>query len=147
MCKEDADKVYAFTACPTTEARADTFFAAEHHSQSAVLNQPLLKRARQFNIDLTPQLLYSRGEFVDLLVRSAVSKYLEFRCLDTTYTYVDQRFQRVPCTKSEVFGSDLLSMIEKRLLMKLSHVVFGAAGEDPHAQDAVNKSDLQRMRF
>ncbi len=48
---------------------------------------------------------------------------------------------QVPFTKSDVFSSDLLGMVEKRLLMKFSHAAFGAANDDPHAHDPANKTD------
>jgi hypothetical protein len=57
---------------------------------------------------------------------------------------------QVPVGKSDVFNSSLLTMLEKRLLMKMSHVVFGAttgSGGDPHAHDPANQADLQRMIF
>ena len=40
-----------------------------------------------------------------------------------------------------MFSSDLLGMVEKRLLMKFSHAAFGAANDDPHAHDPANKTD------
>lgn len=136
-----------FAVCASSvHTSTDCFFDASVPS-SAANGTPhvLLKRTRSFNIDLSPKLLYARGDFVELLVRSAVSKYLEFRCLNTTYTYLDHAFHKVPVTKSDVFSSSLLNMVEKRQMMKLSHAVFGAgASEDPHARDAVNQSNLQR---
>ena len=104
----------SFTPCPASEARADCFFdvrvsggsgtagfadsaaiSSATATAAAIAAEPLLKRARAFSIDLSPQLLFSRGAFVDMLVRSAAAKYLEFRALDTTYVWLNGRFQKV----------------------------------------------------
>lgn len=45
----------------------------------------LVKASRQFNIELTPKLLYSRGPLVELLISSGVGRYLEFKALEQIF--------------------------------------------------------------
>jgi len=46
----------------------------------------LLKLSRRFNLDLSPNLFYSRGEFIELLISSDTSKYCEFRMVSQIMT-------------------------------------------------------------
>ena len=41
--------------------------------------EELMKQSRKFNIDLTPRLLFSRGDMVELLISSNISRYTEFK--------------------------------------------------------------------
>uniref|UniRef100_A0AAG5D0P0 Rab proteins geranylgeranyltransferase component A n=1 Tax=Anopheles atroparvus TaxID=41427 RepID=A0AAG5D0P0_ANOAO len=73
---------------------------------------------RRFNIDLTPKLLYARGSMVELLISSNICRYAEFRALDRVATVWDGKIMTVPCSRSDVFTSKDVNVIEKRLLMK-----------------------------
>ncbi|XP_072518858.1 rab proteins geranylgeranyltransferase component A 1 [Salminus brasiliensis] len=78
----------------------------------------LIKEGRRFNIDLVSKLLYSRGLLVDLLIKSNVSRYAEFKNLSRILTYRNGKVEQVPCSRADVFGSKQLTMVEKRMLMK-----------------------------
>ncbi|XP_076835732.1 rab proteins geranylgeranyltransferase component A 1 isoform X2 [Brachyhypopomus gauderio] len=78
----------------------------------------LLKEGRRFNIDLVSKLLYSRGSLVDLLIKSNVSRYAEFKNVNRILTCRDGKVEQVPCSRADVFGSKQLSVVEKRMLMK-----------------------------
>ena len=80
--------------------------------------QELLEEDRSFNIDIHPKLIYCSGEMVQALVQSGVCKYLEFKSIERTLLYIDNEFQDVPCSKSDVFKSKFISLLEKRCLMK-----------------------------
>ena len=47
-----------------------------------------------------------------------LSRYLEFKCLNLILSLSDDKLIEVPCSRSDVFKTDSLSLIEKRLLMK-----------------------------
>eukprot|EP00029_Vermamoeba_vermiformis_P006908 TRINITY_DN2838_c0_g1_i1.p1 TRINITY_DN2838_c0_g1~~TRINITY_DN2838_c0_g1_i1.p1 ORF type:complete len:539 (+),score=162.50 TRINITY_DN2838_c0_g1_i1:52-1617(+) len=76
------------------------------------------KDSRRFNLDLTPKLMWSNSPNVDLLIRSGVARYLEFRCLEHTYLYQNNTLQLVPCSKSDIFSNKSISLLDKRTLMK-----------------------------
>ncbi|GAA6103585.1 rab proteins geranylgeranyltransferase component A 1 [Tachysurus ichikawai] len=78
----------------------------------------LLKEGRRFNIDLVSKLLYSRGLLVDLLIKSNVSRYAEFKNVSCILTYHNGKVEQVPCSRADVFGSKQLTVVEKRMLMK-----------------------------
>lgn len=78
----------------------------------------LLKEGRRFNIDLMSKLLYSRGLLVDLLIKSNVSRYAEFKNISCILTCHNGKVEQVPCSRADVFGSKQLTVVEKRMLMK-----------------------------
>ena len=83
------------------------------------LKEQLLKLSRRFSLDLCPNIFYSRGQFIELLISSDVSKYCEFRMVTQILTInSDGKLEKVPTSRSEVFKTDKLSMIEKRHMMK-----------------------------
>ena len=82
--------------------------------------QELLDKSRLFCLDLAPRFLFSNGELVDLLVKSNVARYHEFKNNIRILCLVGQNDIHVlPCRRNEVFTSPLLSnLADKRRLMK-----------------------------
>ncbi|CAB4487673.1 rab protein geranylgeranyltransferase component A [Rhizophagus irregularis] len=79
----------------------------------------LLKESKQYNLDIAPKIMPCRGELIELLISSGVGRYLEFKALDKTYIYSDQdTFDKVPCSKEDVFTSQTVTLIDKRKLMR-----------------------------
>ncbi|KAM4726157.1 rab proteins geranylgeranyltransferase component A 1 [Anableps anableps] len=78
----------------------------------------LVKEGRRFNVDLVSKLLFSRGSLVDLLIKSNVSRYAEFKNVTRILTYRHGNIQQVPCSRADVFASRQLSVVEKRKLMR-----------------------------
>ncbi|GCB66559.1 rab proteins geranylgeranyltransferase component A 1 [Scyliorhinus torazame] len=78
----------------------------------------IVKDGRKFNIDLTSKFLYSRGSLVDLLIKSNVSRYAEFKNITRILTFQGGKLEQVPCSRADVFASKQLTMVEKRMLMK-----------------------------
>ncbi|XP_044538749.1 rab proteins geranylgeranyltransferase component A 1 [Gracilinanus agilis] len=78
----------------------------------------IVKEGRRFNIDLTSKLLYSRGLLIDLLIKSNVSRYAEFKSVTRILGYREGNVLQVPCSRADVFNSKKLTMLEKRMLMK-----------------------------
>lgn len=65
------------------------------------------------------QLLYSRGDLVELLISSNISRYAEFRAVDRVLTKLGDEVKSIPCSRADVFNSKSVSVLEKRLLMKM----------------------------
>ncbi|XP_036126705.1 rab proteins geranylgeranyltransferase component A 1 isoform X1 [Molossus molossus] len=78
----------------------------------------IVKEGRRFNIDLVSKLLYSRGLLIDLLIKSNVSRYAEFKNITRILAFREGRVEQVPCSRADVFNSKQLTMVEKRMLMK-----------------------------
>ncbi|KAG5899046.1 hypothetical protein JTB14_000070 [Gonioctena quinquepunctata] len=81
--------------------------------------EKLLKDSRKFNIDLAPKLQYARGNFVDLLISSNVARYSEYRSVSRVLTWFNGQLEMVPCSRSDVFSNTKVTVVEKRMLMKL----------------------------
>ncbi|KAJ3025220.1 UNVERIFIED_CONTAM: Rab proteins geranylgeranyltransferase component A [Siphonaria sp. JEL0065] len=80
---------------------------------------PLLKDSRRFTLELSPKLIYSSGSLVDVMIKSNVSNYLEFRALETTQLLWENALESVPCSKEDIFKNESIGLLEKRRLMKL----------------------------
>ncbi|NXR29129.1 RAE1 geranylgeranyltransferase, partial [Cinclus mexicanus] len=78
----------------------------------------IVREGRRFNIDLASKLLYSRGLLIDLLIKSNVSRYAEFKNATRVLAFREGKVEQVPCSRADVFNSRQLTMVEKRMLMK-----------------------------
>ncbi|XP_025065749.1 rab proteins geranylgeranyltransferase component A 1 isoform X4 [Alligator sinensis] len=78
----------------------------------------IVKEGRRFNIDLVSKVLYSQGLLIDLLIKSNVSRYAEFKNATRILVFREGKVEQVPCSRADVFNSKQLTMIEKRMLMK-----------------------------
>ncbi|XP_043996514.1 rab proteins geranylgeranyltransferase component A 1 [Gambusia affinis] len=87
-------------------------------SRKKISYAQLVKEGRRFNIDLVSKLLFSRGSLVDLLIKSNVSRYAEFKNVTRILTYRHGNIEQVPCSRADVFASRQLSVVEKRKLMR-----------------------------
>ncbi|XP_018570375.1 rab proteins geranylgeranyltransferase component A 1 [Anoplophora glabripennis] len=91
----------------------------DNTNPEAWTKESLLKETRKFNIDLTPKLQYARGDFVELLISSNIARYSEYRSVSRVLTWLNGQLEVVPCSRSDVFANSKVSVIEKRMLMKL----------------------------
>ena len=73
---------------------------------------------KRFNIDISPKVLFSRGPLVEALISANISHYAEFKVITRILTYIDGRVEEVPCSRADVFSSNAISVVEKRMLMK-----------------------------
>lgn len=83
--------------------------------------QKLLQKDRQFALDLSPKLLFSSGGMVNLLIKSNVGRYLDFKAVELVSIWDDDcggGLQKVPGSKEDVFKDTRISLIDKRRLMK-----------------------------
>ncbi|XP_005005664.1 rab proteins geranylgeranyltransferase component A 2 [Cavia porcellus] len=78
----------------------------------------IVKESRKFNIDLVSKLLYSQGSLIELLIKSNVSRYAEFKNVTRILAFREGKVEQVPCSRADVFNSKELTMVEKRMLMK-----------------------------
>ncbi|KAG8920654.1 Rab proteins geranylgeranyltransferase component A, partial [Tulasnella sp. 418] len=91
----------------------------------------LLQESRQYSVSLSPTLVPSNGPIIDSLIGSGVSRYGEYRLLDSVAVFSQtvssqSSLKRVPSSKEDVFKNKEMSLIEKRRLMKF---LMFAAGE------------------
>lgn len=57
----------------------------------------LMRTSKSYNLDMAPKLLPCRGELVEILIRSGVGSYLDFKGVDDLYVFnvEDQQFEKV----------------------------------------------------
>ncbi|KAL0273377.1 UNVERIFIED_CONTAM: hypothetical protein PYX00_006058 [Menopon gallinae] len=83
-------------------------------------NEEYMKReSRKFNLDLCPKVLFSRGPLVELLISSNIAKYAEFKSVSRVLTWRNDHLELVPCSRADVFATKNISVVEKRLLVKI----------------------------
>ncbi|KAG8448399.1 hypothetical protein GDO86_015479 [Hymenochirus boettgeri] len=106
----------------------------------------IAKEGRRFNIDLVSKFLYSRGLLIELLIKSNVSRYAEFKNVTRILTFHNGKIEQVPCSRADVFASKQLSMVEKRILMKflMHYIDFDLYTED--YKDYENSTFLEFLK-
>jgi Rab GDP dissociation inhibitor len=73
-----------------------------------------LGHTRDWNVDLVPKFIMACGKLVKILLHSKVTKYLEFKSIDGSYVFKDNKVQKVPATPAEALSSSLMGFFEKR---------------------------------
>lgn len=82
---------------------------------------------RDWNVDLIPKFVMANGNLVKLLLKTNVSQYLEWKCLDCAYVYQWEKpifgkehgvIHKVPNTASEALSSSLMGLLEKNRCRK-----------------------------
>jgi len=96
-----------------------TVEASEVEGKKLWSQEEVKKLYRKFNIDLAPKLLYSRGSLVELLISSNIARYTEFRNVSRVVTWHEDKLTPVPCSRADVFSTQNISVVEKRMLMNL----------------------------
>lgn len=74
---------------------------------------PELGPSRDYNVDLVPKFMMANGKLVRTLIRTDVTKYLEFKAVDGSYVLNSKKVYKVPASDGEALRSSLLGMFEK----------------------------------
>ncbi|KAM4660633.1 rab proteins geranylgeranyltransferase component A 2-like isoform 2-T2 [Amazona ochrocephala] len=106
----------------------------------------IVREGRRFNIDLVSKLLYSRGLLIDLLIKSNVSRYAEFKNATRILAFQEGKVEQVPCSRADVFNSRQLTMVEKRMLMKFLTFCLDYEQHPEEYQDYENSTFAQFLR-
>ena len=100
--------------------------------------------SRKFNLDIAPKLLFARGSLIELLINANISHYSEFRTAERILTFKDNEIAQVPCSRADVFSSEAVNVMEKRVLMKfLSFCV--TYDENPQEYEAFADKPFQEF--
>lgn len=71
------------------------------------------------------------GDLVGLLIKSGVTRYLEFKSVEGSYVYKDQKLFKVPADEKEALATSLMGIFEKRRFRKLLIFVNDFDPSDP----------------
>lgn len=91
---------------------------ADNLNMNAQLYVPRPMDTKRYLVDLAPHVLFAKSDMLDLLIKSRVFKYLEFKPLGQFHTYQRDAFEKVSGNKQEIFTDQTLSATTKRNLMK-----------------------------
>ena len=88
--------------------------------------------------------LYSRGEMVNLLIQSKAYRYLEFRNIGSMLTSMNSKMIPVPASRSELFQSKHVTLLEKRKMMNFIQKVQVLLSEQPQSVNDTNEKEASQ---
>lgn len=95
---------------------------------------------RDWNVDLVPKFIMGSGNLVKILLKTRVSKYLEWKACDRSYVYLPtdggmfssaKQIHSVPTTAKEGMTSSMMGMLEKPRFIQFINFVVGWNESDP----------------
>lgn len=96
---------------------------------------------RDWNVDLIPKFIMADGVLVKMLLHTKVTKYLEWKCVDSSYVVQNQAAGwisnakmavcKVPANDMEALKSNLMGMFEKKRLINLYRYIHRVDVNDP----------------
>jgi len=87
--------------------------------------------SRDYNVDLIPKFIMSTGKMVEMLVKTDVTRYLEFKAVDGSFVVAEGKVYKVPSTSAEALKSPLMGLLEKRRCGKFLEFVGDTDDKDP----------------
>jgi len=90
-----------------------------------------LGQSRDYNVDLIPKFIMSTGKMVEILVKTDVTRYLEFKAVDGSFVQSEGKVYKVPSTSGEALKSSLMGILEKRRCGKFLEFVGDCDDKDP----------------
>lgn len=67
---------------------------------------------------MVPKFIMANGQLVRVLIRTTVTRYLEFKAVDGSYVLNKGKVNKVPATDYEALRSPLMGLFEKRRARK-----------------------------
>jgi len=105
-----------------------------------------LGASRDYNVDLIPKFIMSTGKMVEILVKTDVTRYLEFKAVDGSFVVSEGKVYKVPSTSAEALKSPLMGLFEKRRCGKFLEFVGDCDDKDPKKNPYSNKGwDLNKV--
>ena len=108
--------------------------------------EPLIEKEnyRQYNFDLNPKFLYAKSKSSSELIDSKASNYIEFNSMRKIYFMFEDKFLNVPFSKSEIFISNDLDLLEKQKLLNFIFSVMKLKNNNVDVNSTVDvKKDIE----
>lgn len=90
-----------------------------------------LGSSKDWNVDLIPKFIMARGDLVKMLIKSGVTRYLEFKSVEGSYVYKDKKLFKVPADEKEALATSLMGLFEKRRFRNFLSFVNDFDPDDP----------------
>ncbi|RKP31778.1 rab GTPase activator [Metschnikowia bicuspidata] len=100
--------------------------------------ETLKGHARDWMVDLIPKFLMANGELSNILVRTQVTKYVEFKQISGSYVYRGGRISKVPANEVEALKSSLMGIFEKRRMKRFLEFVAAYDDDIPSTHHGFN---------
>jgi len=102
---------------------------------------------RDWNVDLIPKFIMASGDLVKILLKTKVSRYLEWKSCDGSYVYQYQEaglfsgakyIHKVPATSTEGMKSPLMGLLEKPRFINFVQFVMGWDDADDKTHQGID---------
>mmetsp|Transcript_119284 Transcript_119284/g.345012 ORF Transcript_119284/g.345012 Transcript_119284/m.345012 type:complete len:461 (+) Transcript_119284:90-1472(+) len=102
---------------------------------------------RDWNVDLIPKFIMASGDLVKILLKTKVSRYLEWKSCEGTYVYQFQEagffsdakyIHKVPATAQDGLKSPLMGMLEKPRFINFAKFIMDWEDSKPETQQGIN---------
>jgi len=90
-----------------------------------------LGQSRDYNVDVIPKFIMASGLLVQILIKTDVTRYLEFKSVEGSYVVNSGKVYKVPSTSAEALKSSLMGILEKRRCGKFLEFVGEYDEADP----------------
>eukprot|EP01118_Nematostelium_gracile_P000458 TRINITY_DN1050_c0_g1_i1.p1 TRINITY_DN1050_c0_g1~~TRINITY_DN1050_c0_g1_i1.p1 ORF type:complete len:443 (+),score=148.94 TRINITY_DN1050_c0_g1_i1:62-1390(+) len=94
--------------------------------------------SRDYNVDVIPKFLMSQGTLVNILVKTDVTRYLEFKAVDGSFVAQGGKVYKVPSTGAEALKSSLMGILEKRRCQKFLEYIGEYEENNPKTHQGLN---------
>jgi len=94
--------------------------------------------SRDYNVDLIPKFIMASGQLVSILVKTDVTRYLDFKSVDGSFVFHSGSLYKVPTTAGEALKSPLMGLFEKRRCSKFLEYVGNYDEANPKTHDGLN---------
>ncbi|KAI1788932.1 FAD/NAD(P)-binding domain-containing protein [Ganoderma leucocontextum] len=128
------------------DASSSDYLAAQKARYTSISrSETIPPQARQYAVSLAPSIVPSIGPHIEALIASGVSRYGSFKLLEKVAVYDRPGLvQSVPGSKEDVFKSKVLSLIDKRRLMRF---LMFAAGEFEGKKELEGKEQTPFVQY
>lgn len=103
--------------------------------------------SKDYGIDLSPKILFTKSPMLDLLLKSRVYNYLEFQSLSDFHTFEDDSFGRLVSSKEDIFTSETLTLVDKRKLMKFLKFITSEDSDSFQISNDMNLKEYLTTAF
>ncbi|KAJ0987759.1 hypothetical protein J5N97_006115 [Dioscorea zingiberensis] len=101
-----------------------------------------LGASKEYNVDMIPKFMMANGTLVRVLIRTNVTKYLNFKAVDGSFVYNKGKIYKVPANDVEALKSTLMGLFEKRRARKFFIYVQDYEEDDPKSHEGLDLNKI-----
>eukprot|EP01138_Halocafeteria_seosinensis_P015502 gb/GECG01015820.1/.p1 GENE.gb/GECG01015820.1/~~gb/GECG01015820.1/.p1 ORF type:complete len:465 (+),score=69.10 gb/GECG01015820.1/:1-1395(+) len=91
---------------------------------------------RDYNVDLVPKFIFADGLLVQILIKTGVTNYLDFKQVGGSFVYKsDGSVHKVPATEYEAMKTGLVGFFQKRKLRNFLQYIAKYKQDDPSTHE------------